>query len=52
MEDKIRQRYPKAGLIAVNAFHDKLVEYGIYSDLDDLKRIFSMEDSYTVNKMA
>ena len=43
---------PKMGLIGVNAFHDKLVEYGIDIDLDELKRILSKEDSYTINKPA
>jgi hypothetical protein len=43
---------PNIGLIGVNAFHDKLVEYGIDIDLDELKRILSKEDSYTINKPA
>jgi hypothetical protein len=54
MENKIRKLYndPEIGLIGVNAFHDKLVEYGIDIDLDELKRILSKEDSYTINKPA
>jgi hypothetical protein len=52
--NKIRKLYndPEIGLIGVNAFHDKLVEYGIDIDLDELKRILSKEDSYTINKPA
>ena len=54
MEDKIRKLYndPDIGLIGVNAFHDKLIEYGIDIDLEELKRILSKEDSYTINKPA
>jgi hypothetical protein len=54
MEKKIRKMYndPDIGLIGVNAFHDKLVEYGVDIDLDELKRILSKEDSYTINKPA
>ena len=42
MKDKIRQvcNDSKTGLIGVNAFHDKLVEYSIDIDLDDLKLTF------------
>ena len=54
MEDKIRQIYsdPNIGVVGLNAFHDKLVEYGINIDLDELKRILSKQDSYTINKPA
>ena len=54
MEDKIRQIYNdlNIGLAGVNAFHDKLIEYGIDIDFDELKRILSKEDSYTINKPA
>ena len=36
----------------MNAFHDKLVEHSTDIDLDELKRILSVEDSYTMNKLA
>ena len=54
MENKIRNLYndPEIGLIGVNAFHEKLIENGIDIDLDELKRILSKEDSYTINKPA
>ena len=54
MEDKIRQIYndPNIGLVGVNAFHDKLIEYGIDIDYGELKRVLSKEDSYTINKPA
>ena len=54
MEDRIRQIYkdPKVGEVGVNAFHDKLIVYGIDIDLDELKRILSKKDSYTINKPA
>jgi hypothetical protein len=54
IDTKIRKLYndPEIGLIGVNAFHDKLAEYGIDIDLDELKRILSKEDSYTINKPA
>ena len=54
MEDKIRQIYndPKIGLVGVNAFHDKLIEYIIDIDLDELKRTLSKEDLYSINKPA
>jgi hypothetical protein len=36
----------------LNAFHNKLIEYGVDIDLDELKRILSKEDSYMINKPA
>ena len=39
-------------LIGVNAFHNKLIEHGINTDLDELKNILSKEESYTINKPA
>jgi hypothetical protein len=54
MENKIRKLYndPEIGFIGVNAFHDKLIEHGIDIDLDELKRILSKEESYTINRPA
>jgi len=54
MENKIRKIYndPAVGFIGVNAFHDKLIEYGIDIELDELKRILSKEDAYTINRPA
>lgn len=54
MENKIRKLYndPEIGLIGVNTFHDKLVEHGIDIELNELKRILSKEESYTINKPA
>ena len=54
IEGKIRKLYndPQIGLIGVNAFHNKLIEYGINIDLDELKNILSKEESYTTNKPA
>ena len=48
IEDKIRKLYndPQIGLIGVNAFHNKLIEYGINIDLDELKNILSKEESH------
>src|SRR5208283_4889600 len=52
MEDKIRNIYndPKIGLIGVNAFHEKLIENDVDIDIDELKRILSKEESYTLYK--
>ena len=54
IEDKIRKLYndPQIGLISVNAFYNKLIEYGINIDLDELKNILSKEESYTINKRS
>jgi len=54
MENKIRKIYndPNTGLIGVYAFHEKLIENGIDIDIDELKRILSKEESYTINKPA
>ena len=54
MENKIRKIFndPSIGFIGVNAFHDKLLEHGINIELDELKRILSKEESYTINRPA
>ena len=52
MEAKVRNIFndPAIGLIGINAFHDKLIEYGIKIELDDLARILSKEESYIINR--
>ena len=54
MENKIRKLYndPSIGFIGVNVFHDKLIEHGINIEIDELKRILSKEESYTINRPA
>ena len=51
-ENKIRKLYNNTdvGFTGVNIFHNKLFEFGINIDLDELKTILSKEESYTMNR--
>ena len=47
-EEKIKKVYndPLIDQIGINAFHNKLLDYGINIALDELKYILSKEESY------
>ena len=54
LETKIKKLYnnPAIGLIEIDTFLKKLLEYNIDIELDELKNVLSKEESYTINKPA